>query len=306
VVAVSIIKAGFALSHDLVSASWLFGWDWVVDWVHRVYPAHVIDEEVFTARQAGTLALVPLVVLPLLLASVCAVIAVSLHGMAGRLRNRRLIVCLVWFGLYAAMVGRLNPAGIEAWIMVLLPMFIILGVLVVAPALEHRRGGLLLSTLVVLLAAHNWAGGMALVQDPAHEYDLAKGAWVVHEAAPRDLVIVTDNVGLGETLRYRSRATVTVIRSIEAVKVAKTILSDDLRQELVFTIGRGFRNKLLWDLLAEVRRRGGRIVVFDEFFRPETVFFDGAQRRSLDQVRERAEVVYEHAQLGKTFAIPTR
>ncbi len=302
VVLVSVVKAAFAFSHDLLSASWLFGWDGVVEWVRRVYPSNVIQEEIFTAGRAGWLVYVPVLTLPLAAGLAAAIVYMGGNRNFAVLKDRRMMVCLVWLSVYAAMVGRLNPAGIEAWIMALMPLIILLAVLVVEPCLRTPRGPVLVGTFLLLVLAHNWFGGMALVQNADDEYDLVKGSWVIREAGENDVVIVTENVGLAETLRYRSRATITVIRANQAAKVAKSFLRGDWRSEHVFTIGRGFRRHTLWNLVERAQANGGRIVLFEEFFRPPVWTMQVlANERVLGQMRDRLHVVHTDERFGDTL-----
>ncbi len=303
VVIVSVIKSAFAFSHDLLSANWIFGMDWAADLVQRVFPSNVIDEEIFTARQAGKWIYAPLAILPALAAVLAGVILAARPWPWHRLRERRVAVCVLWLAVYSAMVGRLNPAGIEAWIMVLLPLFLLLGPLLVEPCLRDQRGGRLLAALVGLMLAHNAIGGMALVRDPATEYDLVKSAWIVKQAGPDDLVIITDNVGLAETLRYRSRVRIAVIRSQFSPLAAMALLKGHLGMSTIFTVGRGFERRRLGEMVAETWRRGGRLIFFDEFFKSRTKDQNSPRRRILDRLRSRVQTVYHHETLGSTFIL---
>jgi len=150
-----------------------------------------------------------------------------------------------------------------------------------------------------VLFLHNALGGMALVQDPAGEYDRVKGTWVIAEAEPRDLVVVAGNAGLVETLRYLSRAKVALIDVNDAPKLADSLRQDDLSQLRVLTRGRDFNNVLLHALIKETAAAGGRLILFDDFFERPWPAFDRVRA-----LRDAATKVYDSAGAGATYVLP--
>lgn len=303
-VAVSVIRAAFALGHDIVSANWIFAFDPISGVIQRAFSYNVITEEIFLAKRAGALAYLPLVTL-LLLIVLAAGLLVKLWPLSlARLRDRRVLTLLGWVALNGAIVGRLNPAGVEAWIVLLPPLVLLLAVLVVQPCFD-RGAGSWIAGLAAVLFLHNALGGMALVQDPAGEYDRVKGTWVIAEAEPQDLVVVAGNAGLVETLRYLSRTKVALINVNDAPKLADSLRQDDLSQLRVLTRGRDFNNVLLHALIKETAAAGGRLILFDDFFEPPP----GMQDRpwpAFDRVRalrDEATKVYDSPGAGATYVL---
>ncbi|MEQ9606805.1 MAG: hypothetical protein RLN99_03970, partial [Kiloniellaceae bacterium] len=304
-VAVSLLRAAFALGHDIASANWIFAFDAVSGVIQRAFSYNVITEEIFLAKRAGALAYLPLATL-LLMVLLAAGVLVKLWPLSlARLRDRRVLALLAWVAVNGAIVGRLNPAGVEAWIVLLPPLVLLLAVLVVQPCCD-RGAGRWIAGFAAVLFLHNALGGMALVQDPASEYDRVKGTWVIAEAEPQDLVVVAGNAGLVETLRYLSRAKIALISVSDAPKLADSLQQDDLSQLRVLTRGRDFNNVLLHALIKETAAAGGRLILFDDFFeRPP-----GLQDRpwpAFDRVRalrDAATKVYDSAGAGATYVLP--
>jgi len=304
-VIVSLIRAAFALTHDIASANWIFAIDPVAGLVRRAFSYNVITEEIFLAKRAGLLAYLPILTL-FLLVVVALRILISVWPLSiAPLRRRRMLVILAWIGINGVIIGRLNPAGVEAWILILPPLVLVFAVGVIEPCL--RKGvGRLIGGFVLLLFLHNALGGMALVFDPAGEYDRVKGAWVIEQAQPRDLVLVAGNAGLVESLRYLSSAEVALISAADVPEVAESLLEEDMSHLTIRTKGRDFSNQFLRSLIREAGQSGGRLILFDEFFkRPEGgATGDWLEDARLRKLQVRAVEVHESHGAGATYVLP--
>jgi|GEM_PF-4699587 len=298
----SVLKSAFALGHDIVSANWLFGFAPAEEFIRKQFARNVVEEEVFTASHAGWLVFPPLVLLP----GAAAVLVLTVLGARPlpwrRLGERKVAVIVVWLVIVGAVIGRLNPAGAEPWIMVLLPLAVLFSVLVVEPCIaagHGRRVGILVAVVLV----HNAIGGMAVVHNPANEFDRAKGAWAIAEGRPGDLVIVTDNAGFGESLRYLGRADVAIIRALHMGPVARALLTGTWTRD-VRTFGRDFVGRPLPDLITETWRRGGRLVLFDDVFVDPPRSAPVTDLEDLNRLRDVLQPVYRHPALGATLVLP--
>jgi len=301
VVVPSILKSAFALGHDIVSANWLFGFAPAEEFIRQQFSRNVIQEEVFTASHAGWLVFPPLILLPLVAVAFMMSVRSALPLPWHRLRDRRVVTVVVWLLIVGAIIGRLNPAGVEPWIMVLLPLVLLFSVLVIEPCIAAGHGKWL-GILVALVFAHNALGGMMIVRDPANEFDRVKGAWVIAEGQPADLVVVTDNAGLGESLRYLGRSEVAIIRAHYMGPVARALLTGIWTKD-VRTIGRDFMDRPLPDLLAATWRRGGRLVLFDDVFRNPPRSAPVTDLVDLRRLRELLQPVHRHPTLGETLVL---
>lgn len=311
-VIVSMIRSAFALSHDLASVNWIFAFDPVVKLIQQAFAHNVITEEVFLARRAGAVVYLPIVTLAGL-----AFLALRLLMAAGwpsltMLRQRAFLVILIWTAINGAIIGRLNPAGLEAWIMVFPPLVMLFAFLLVEPCVRAGRGRLVTAFAGVLFL-HNAVGGMALVWDSENEYDRVAGAWIIAEAQPEDLVIVNGNAGLGESLRYLSPAQVALIGVFQEPRVSASLLAGDLGALETRTKGRDFSDRLLRDLISDTWRRGGRLIFLESFFQlPDNIKTENWPEYGLvAEFRERLQKVHDagvsdagEPKLGATYVMP--
>lgn len=303
-VVVSMIRSAFALAHDLASANWIFAFDPVVALIQRAFSNNIVTEEVFLAKRAGALVYFPFVTLTALGVLALWILRALWRPSFAFFRQRPFLVLLVWLLVNGAVIGRLNPAGLEAWIMVFPPMILIFAALMIEPCLRIGRGRLI-AAFAGALFLHNAVGGMAMVFDPANEYDRQRGAWVIAEAGPEDLVIVVGNAGLGETLRYLSPARVAMIAVFQPPDVSISLLENDLNGLFTKTRGRDFDGDFLRDLIRETWASSGRLILFDHFFElPEPLRrIHRPEHDALDALKERLVRVYAAPDVGATYVL---
>lgn len=304
-IVVSMIRAAFALGHDIASANWVFAFDPVTGLIQRAFSNNVIAEEVFLAKRAGALPYLALATLLLLGAVALRALIVAWPLAWSVLRNRPVLVVLLWTAINGAVVGRLNPAGVEAWIMLLPPLALLFAAAVIEPC-ARKGSARLIAALAGILFLHNAVGGMALVAGEDGEYDRVKGAWVIEQATPDDLVIVAGNAGLVETLRYLSAAEVALIDVGEAPAVAEALGAQDLNRLSTLTRGRDFGGRFLRSLINTAGEAGGRVILFGDFFeRPEALRSAAWPRfAAVEALREKATRVHEAPDVGATYVMP--
>ncbi len=256
-VKMSLLRSVAALGHDITAANWVFGLPGAEGVVQRLFSSNTIEQELFQARQAGALPYVGLLTLPLVIAAAARVLWLACPWrVRWRLRGPLPAIWL-WGTLTALIIGRLNPAGTEAWIVFLLPLTLLFGALVAAPAWA-RGGGQALGLLVAALAVHNALGGMALVASERSDLNAVRGAWVMQHAQANDLVLVADGTDLAESLRYRSPAQVLMIDGFAFPAVAQA-LGGDMEAE-VHSRGRGFMGVAVHLAARDTVARGGRVI----------------------------------------------
>ncbi|MFK8048442.1 MAG: hypothetical protein AB8B81_08415 [Halioglobus sp.] len=287
VVVKSIIKSGFALSHDLLSASWVFGSEMLSALVHRIFPSNVTEEEIYAARSVGQLIYLPFITIPMILAGLFTLWR-RIPEIPWRVwKSWQAMVLLVWLLLNAAVIGRLNPAGIEAWLMVLVPLVGLVGLLVIRPAVEAGETRLI-AALLTLVLVHNWFAGMLIVRDSDSDYDYVKGEWVIEQALENDLVIVVDDAGFAELMRYRSKAEVVLVSSLSTPTLARMLLSGRPGDIPVYTRGRDFAGLPLFSYIEEVRRTSGFVFLFEDF-----VTWNTEYRRYYGEPNEQAKALFD-------------
>jgi len=305
-VLLSCVRATFALGHDIAAGTWLFGVEPVVGFIRRAFYNNVIREEIFMARaHPWMLRAAPVTFFALLLASVALLAGVGRLRPVGHPHAPVALVIGLWFALEALVIGRLNPSGHEAWIVVLVPLTLIVAALVFEP-LVARGGQRRIGVFLGALAIHNWVGGIAFVQNPAGELDRVRGAWAIENANDGDLVLVSGNSGFAETLRYLSRAETLLVRDHDAGYIAMALDGVDLGTVSVRSYGRDHDGI---DLVARVDatlERGGRIILFEAFFAGtrRTGAVSDAANGPLARFRARCERVDDGAGLGATYLYP--
>ncbi len=306
-VVVSMIRSVFSLSHDLASVNWIFAFDPVTKLIQQAFSYNVITEEIFLARRAGAVVYLPIITVIALGLLALRILFATGWPVVALLRQRPLLVILIWTAVNGAIIGRLNPAGLEAWIMVFPPLVLLLAAFVIEPCVNAGRGKLIAAFTAVLFL-HNAIGGMALVWSPANEYDRVVGAWVIDEAKAEDLVIVNGNAGLGESLRYLSPAKVALIGVYQEPRISAALLARDLGALTTRTKGRDFGDQPLRDAISETWRTGGRLIFLEGFFQlPEGVKTEQWPEFGLvEEFQRQLQKVYDGPEVGATYVMPPR
>ena len=273
-VVMSVLRSAVTLTHVAMSANWAFAMPLAEPLVQRIYPGHLLGEELSIARHAGGLAYVPLLILPVVLWSLWRLLKTARAGWRAegppwRDVARRgawgLWALPLWALLNALVNGRLNAAGNEAWIVFLLPVVLLLAPTVLAPAWRHG-GRAALWVLVAGLALHN-AVGMAMVRSPDGDLIRQRSAWLVEQATERDLVIVAYDLPRADYLRLYSRATVVMLIPQDVPLLAGSLKPSLLPPPPLRSRGRDF---IRTDAAAAMRRTlagGGRVLFFGELLK---------------------------------------
>lgn len=294
------------LWHDILSSNWIFAHDWIGQDVQRMFAYEWFFEKQYTARQAGWLAVAPLVLIPLVtLLGIWVLVRAYPYALA-RVRDRRVGVYVAWLLVSGLIIWRLNPYGPEAWIMLLTPLMIVLAVVVIEPAIQ-RGGGRIVAWLVVGVAAHNAIGGIAIIHDSLSEYAVAKTQWVLENAAPKDVVLVVDDNPLFMTLNYRANAIIVPLVLEATPVIAEALVTGRWRVRLASELSKDFRVVVLADLFRETLANGHRIIFPSDFF-------EGSRRRQfesinlheldmLDRLRSQLTPVWSAPELGTLYVL---
>lgn len=262
-VILSIFRSFFALGHDFTSANWIFAWPSVVDWIQRLFPNNILHEERFMAGQIGGIRYLLLVIQSMLIVSIIWVFVKAMKYAKSLKYCRSFWVIVVWLLLNGMIIGRLNPGGVEAWIMVFPAIMLIVSTTLIEPLTKgHNRN---LVFVIVLLAVQNFIGGMGLVSDSEYDYHQMKGKWLIENSQPEDLVIVAGDASLTEAIRYLAKAQVINISEYDRYRVALGLSAYNLEQLSIKTRGRDFDQTLVKDVIQHTLKQGGRIFVFEEF-----------------------------------------
>ena len=294
------------LTHDLVSANWLFAHDWVALDVKQLFAYEWFVEKQYTARQGGWLIYPPLLLLPLLgLLSLWLIIRAFPYGFKALVQQKTLPY-LVWLLFSGLVVWRLNPYGPEAWIMLLPPLVVVLTILVIQPAVMNGVRKPLLA-MVLIVVAHNAMSGIGIIHDHLSEYAVAKTQWILDNAGENDAVLIVDDNPLFMTMNYRSNAVILPLVLEATPIIAEGLLSGKWRVKLASELSKDFRVVMLDEFFAKTLREGNRVIFTSDFF-------EGSRRRQystmsdkelalLDELRSRLTEVWHDDELGSIYVM---
>ena len=191
------LRGLLALGQCVISANFLFGFEWFREWLVDLFPSRMLDEEFYMAAQmVGGIAVFGL--LSLLVVLVVAIRGIRLKGQIAP-NCTFLYVLIVWLALYAFAVIRTEAGSVELWIMALIPFW-----LIVSHFLSLNRMG----WLVLGLFIHNGVAGMLPVMDISTDYHRAKSEKIMQLSDKNDLVLIDYEPILHFYLTYYDDATV--------------------------------------------------------------------------------------------------
>jgi hypothetical protein len=196
----SLIAGNFLLTHFPVLES-----------LEARFPSRVLVEERFLAEHLSF----ELKVAPLLTAAALGLLVVLL---VWSFRRRRMPTRVPWkssllplliawtVGLWLVIV-RVDPGAPEAWIPMLLPVWLGVGIAVFdrARSASQRR---LVWLVVGALALHNYVGGLLLMRDASNDYNARRAAWLVSHAGRDDVIVTIAGPVTTRYLAYYSSAPV--------------------------------------------------------------------------------------------------
>lgn len=218
---ISFFKGAVGFSQCVVSSNFMLGYPVVRETLVRLFPSRMLLEELYLGQAMPTWLVVSATVSFALLAACFigvagwAVVLIFQRSDDRRKRDRvgtvegwrTLMVVVLWFAGYAGALLLLEPGNPEVWVMGLVPFWLAFCGLVVAP-LSRQNVLWPVLLLAVLLAVHNYLGGMLPLKDPQADYNRQKSAWVLQHVRPGDVVLTAGNPVFERYLRYISPARV--------------------------------------------------------------------------------------------------
>ena len=296
----SVARSGFSLMHDFASANWVFASQPVLVLVEKMFPQNVIAEEVYLASQVGWRLYLLILTQGILGMMILALIIQGLKRVKKVTLNKGLIVLILWLAINGAVIGRLNPAGIEAWIMVFPPLMILVGVVILNVLPEKFRT--LTFASIGLLVFHNIVGGLSLVWDESFEYHKVKGKWAIEQGSSKDLIVVTGDAGFAETLRYLSASKVVYLSVHDQMHIGEKLYSGQPEQIRAQTWGRDFSGESVAQVIEDTWENGGRLMVFEDFF------YAGVPSpgSSLWKLKDISQRIYAPEEVFATYIVPKR
>ncbi|MDF7799789.1 hypothetical protein P4C99_09950 [Pontiellaceae bacterium B1224] len=237
----NLLRGGIAFGQNLVSANFLFGFEWFRELLSNLFPSRMLDEEFYMAsKMTGWIPWAGVATLSLILVW-CLWFGVTLcrrsqarkdDGPELKARNLKpLTICsLVWLVLYALAVIRTEAGSPELWIMALVPFWLLAGVLLPLRANATTMNGCSFGSmsrfswlLIVLLFSHNLIGGLFPVMSESSDYHTQKSAWLLEHSTADDLVLTSYEPILIFYLNYYCPA-----RLINSSEVSADLIKEEL------------------------------------------------------------------------------
>jgi hypothetical protein len=274
------IKILFAFGSNILSANWIFGFDAVSRFLETAFPNQVIVEEVYAAKTAGFLRLVPLLTLPAIVITLLSLILVLRRFRTFASPSRELLAVLIWLAIYIPILYKGSPTAPEAWIMILMPLMILIACYLVEPCLQLGRVRLLVA-FTVLVMLHNLIGGIGIIHSRDGDYYAVKAQWVLKNTTTADALLTGGSIPFTCYLSYFAPA-----RVVNVVWMSTQVSS----------------------AVERVHRNGGNVFALDDAFNPPSgMKSDYPQayalvKRLLSSVEADAIKVFE-SPVGDTFRI---
>lgn len=206
----ALARAVPAFGHAVLSGNFVFANPAWADAIQRMLPGRFLAEEVFMGRHApaGTVWISALTAAAVALAGLARMAdAIRTRGAAPADRDRRALArgAAAWLAAAAAAALWTEPGNPEMWLMALPAVWLWIG-------LTWNSGPGIRAALPwafsILLAAHNWLGGMRLLRNPEGDYLARKADAVAGRTGPGGIVLTADSHGFVTYLAYRTGAEV--------------------------------------------------------------------------------------------------
>ena len=208
------LRGLLAMGQCVVSANFLFGFEWFRELLVNFFPSRMLDEEFFMAEHmAGGVAIFG--IFSLLVVVFCVIRSVRVSRPVALYRST-LLTLIVWFALYAIAVIRTEAGSVELWIMALIPFW-----LMVSHFLSPNRMGWLLVGLLL----HNGVAGVLPILDSSTDYHRAKSETIMQLSGEGDLVLIDYEPILHFYLRYYDNATVMCSADYSKAEIEEQILN---------------------------------------------------------------------------------
>ena len=232
----SVIPKGMVgFGQCLVSGNFMFGFPAFSDRLVQLFPSRMLMEELYLGNHLSLFQrIAPLFSLVLLSVALLGCLVRAIVAWKKEWTNNRadmllmvggwqtITVAGLWFFIYVAALLMMEPGNPEVWILGLVPFWLLVCGLVIAPIARANALWVVLSMLLAL-GLHNYVGGIGILKDPDTDYNQKKAAWVLANGKSDDLVITAGNPVFVRYLRYYSTAEVIDLNYIEADVLAKSV-----------------------------------------------------------------------------------
>jgi hypothetical protein len=190
-----------------------------------------IDEEVYAAARAP----LPARVAPLTFVAVVALglVLLGLAIPAWRSRSRvRLLPVAVWALALAVVIAARSPATPEAWLPMMIPAWILIGVGVFDRV--EKGASVLVPSFVLALAIHNLLAGMLVMRSADNDLNALRAAWLLSNTEQGDVILVAEGSTFERYLSYGTYADVVPLRYLDRPALERRYTSATQNAENVY------------------------------------------------------------------------
>jgi hypothetical protein len=204
------VKALVAWGQTVLSGNFLFSLPAAAERIIRLLPFQMLQEESFMGTHAPSW--VPFIA-PVTFGLAIGLAVTILWLILRNFRNTHFAgtavfaAVLVWLAGAVAMALCFEPANPEMWVCVL-PSFWLLAGLIWGALPDSRPFRWMPIVLAAALLLHNWVGGMSLVRSPEGDYCRQKGAWIIEQARPEDMILSADSHSFVTFMEYQTSANI--------------------------------------------------------------------------------------------------
>jgi hypothetical protein len=209
----SIARAPVGIGPNFVAMNLAFAFEPFVDRLSGLAPTMDLDEERFAAERAPQVSRIAPVSFVVLVVLGLVLLALAVRRWRGVPSSRLLAVFLWALGLAIVILAR-SPTTPEAWLPILIPAWILIGVGILDRVPERASG--VAVAFVLVLAVHNLVAGILVMRSPDNDLGARRAAWLLANAKEGDVILVAEGSTFERYLAYRTSAEVVPLRYLDA------------------------------------------------------------------------------------------
>ena len=210
------LKGAAAFGQTVLSGNFLFSIPSAAERLLRMFPFHMLQEELFAGQQAApwirraapvTFGLAAGLAGGMICVLIRSVLCLPWRALR-RLASPETAAVFVWLAGLAGMALLFEPANPEMWISVGPPFWLLAALVWTAVGPKTGKTRFFPALLAVALLLHNGIGGIAVVKSAESDYCRQKGLWLMENARPGDLILTADSHSSVTFLEYYTPAKV--------------------------------------------------------------------------------------------------
>jgi hypothetical protein len=209
-VLMTIPRSLVGLGQSILSANFIFAYESVAQFLQKFFPYRVFTEELYLAARISFLQRT--VYSMTFIVGICSLVILWLRLVGLFVKKQRCVtrwILLAWLLAGVVPVVWLEPSNPELWILVLPPLWLLVGKLYSSSKYSIPWG------ILCVLLLHNSTAGIGLIRDKRGDYNAEKAQWIVEHTTVNDVVYTADSYVFSFYLDYWSRGCVINLHGVE-------------------------------------------------------------------------------------------